>query len=383
MYFQVCAVKIWFIAGILFGISPNLLAGSSVPGCRLDNTLAEAVSGALNSASKAYVDLGKPSLFDHIVVNPTKENKEPRTLTAYIVTDASKEAVNQQGCSKFPARKDEQLDNLSVRGGCVVTAIEGLEVRCSADAVKIFGDLHQRPGRAHPALLYVLAHELGHLYQRRLGEYAGRIERIDLKNDTAIKLSILREACDPASTKHEEEADAMAIQILTRLLPLPPYREPTFSEQGSVYWSIDQLNLAANAWQTATLEREFISQPKPHPSFVPTEFPTPQETVARNAKLFVCDVLTHTKGTVLYPGKSATHPPLEQRIRKIAEALRPIAASLPTAGAEQQFKSVAVLQEQISPILNTIYRETGVYMEAVQDNICTRVNGDKPIEGCN
>lgn len=370
------------IGGILLAGMSSLHAVERVPECRMNNTLAGDVSGALKAAAKAYAELGKPLFFDNVAVNPIKTVTEPRTLVAYIVSDAPKDRVTPQGCAKSPARKDDQLDDISVRGGCVVVAVDSMEIRCSADAVKIFGDLRQRPGRAHPALLYVLAHELGHLHQRRIGEYAGRVELVDLKNDTATKLSILRDSCDPASTKHEEEADAMALQVLTRLLPLPPYREPLFSEQGSVYWSVDQLNLAANAWQETVLEREFISQPTPHPSFIPTEFPTPKLNVEDNAKRFVCDVLNRKEGTVFYPGKSATHPPLERRIRKVAEALRPIAASLPTARTEEQFKSVAVLQEQVSPILNTIYRETGAYLEAVQANICSRVNGDTPAEGC-
>ncbi len=375
-------LKAAVIGGILLAGVSSSRADERVPECRMDNALAGEVSGALNAAAKAYAELGEPLLFDDLAVNPTKAVTHPRTLVAYIVTDAPKEGVTPQGCAKSPAQKDDQLDDLSIRGGCVVVAVDSMEIRCSADAVKIFGDHRQRPERAHPALLYVLAHELGHLHQRRIGDYAGRVERIDLKNDRSTKLSILRDSCDPVSTKHEEEADVMALRVLTRLLSLPPYREPTFSEQGSVYWNVDQLNLAANAWQETALEREFISQPIPHSSFVPTEFPTPKLDVERNAKRFVCDVLTRKEGVVLYPGKSASHPPLEQRIRKVAEALRPIAASLPTAGAEQQFKSVAVLQEQVSPILNTIYRETGVYLEALQADICLRVNGDNPIEGC-
>lgn len=382
MRFHAYPLKTTIFGGLLMAGVATSQSAELVPECRMNNDLTDKVSRALNAAAKAYTDIGKPLLFDKVAVNPTTVVTEPRTLTAYVVTDATMDGVTQEGCVKSPVRKDEQLDDLSVRGGCVVVAVNNMEIRCSADAVKIFGDLSQRSGRDHPALLYVLAHELGHLLQRRIGEYAGRVEHIDLKNDTAIKLSILRDSCDPVSTKHEEEADAMAVKVLTRLLPLPPYREPIFSEQGSVYWSVDQLSLAANSWQETALAREFISQPTPHPSFLPTEFPTPKSKVERNAKRFVCDVLTRKKGTVLYPGKSATHPPLEQRIRKVAEALRPIAATLPNSGSDQQFRSVAVLQEQVSPILNTIYRETGAYLEAVQANICSRINGDMPTKGC-
>jgi len=115
---------------------------------------------------------------------------------------------------------------------------------------------------------------------------------------------------------------------------------------------------------------------------VPTEFPTAPSTVTRNAKSFVCDVLTKRTGTIAYPGRSTTHPPLEVRMQRVAEALRPLAATLPKAGAKEEYKPVAVLQEQLSDIFAFMYRETGIYLEAVQSAICTRVNGDRPAEGC-
>lgn len=355
---------------------------ASIPACRLDSSLAETVARPVTLASEAYRAMGKDLPFDSIAVNPGNAALGARVLAVQVVKDASKEGVSSEGCLTRTPGKSEPLDDRSVRGGCVVVAVERPQIRCSADAVRVFGELRNRPGREHPALLYVLAHELGHLHQRRLGEYAGRVERIDLSAKPADKLQFLKDACLPASTKREEEADAFALQVLIRLLIAPPYREPLFSEQGSLYWSIDQMNLAANTWRQQSLEREFISQAKPHPSFVPTEFPTSKAKVDTNAKRFVCDVLKQSKGSVLYPGKSASHPPLEQRIRRIAEALKPIAAGLPKAGAKQEFKSVAVLQEQISPILSQIYRETGVYLEGVQDGICTRVNSDTPAGGC-
>jgi hypothetical protein len=231
-------------------------------------------------------------------------------------------------------------------------------------------------------LLYVLSHELAHVYQRRIGEYEGRAERIELGLDTANKIKILREACDPASTRREEEADAISIQIIVSLLRASPYREPVFSERGSFYWNVDLLAAASDTWRKTALEREFISQPKVHASFIPTEFPTPPRTIDAHAKRFVCDVLTKRKGAISYPSKSVTHPPLEQRLRRIAEALRPIAETLPNSGAQQDFLPLAHLQQDVSPIFTQIYRETGVYLEALQDRICTMVNGPKPYASC-
>jgi len=169
---------------------------------------------------------------------------------------------------------------------------------------------------------------------------------------------------------------------LTRLLAGPPYREPVFSERGSLYWNIDLLAVATDAWRKAALEREFMSQPAIHASFNPTEFPTPAATIQRNAKRFVCDVLTKRRGTILYPGKSATHPRVEQRLQRIAEALTPIAKGLPATGAARDFEPVARLQGDLSPIFTHIYRETGAYLEALQVQICTAANAANPQASC-
>jgi len=354
------------------------VAAQAVPDCRMDDTASALVAQTLNLAARTYKDLGKELPFDRVVVNPRGHPTDSRTLRAYIVTDASSDGVGSNGCATRPTTAGEPLDALSVRGGCVVVSAERAEVRCSSKAVAVFGAIGKEPGRASPALLYVLSHELGHLHQRAVGEYQGRAIHIDLAQPRDVKLKALQTSCEPASTKREEDADTLAMEVMKRLLPNPPYHEPLFSEQGSLLWSVDQLVLAASAWQEASLEVEFLSRPKVHPSFVPTEFPTPSAKVKANARKFVCDTLTGTNGSISHPLQSATHPALDQRMGRIAAALKPIAASLPNDTQRTQFESVARLQSQLSPIFSHIYRETGVYMGAVQDAVCTLVNAAAP-----
>lgn len=376
--------RAWTFGGLLAITSSGVMAGASPapPRCRLDDRDAALVRRTLEDATAAYAAMGKPLPFDDVIVNPAPTAGSARSLRVFIVKDAAKEGTTKDGCVKSSLQGDDLLDTWSVRGGCVVTATDALELRCSSQAVRIFGDMKGRPDSANPALLYVLAHELGHVSPARVGEYSGRLERIDLSKPTGEKLNQLRDACEPADVKLEAAADAMSTQVLTALVPKPPYREPAFSQQGSVYWAIDQLYLAANSWQGAAMAREFMSQPKPHASFIATEWPTPPEMVDANARRFVCEVLTQRKGVVQYPLRAIDHPPLEQRMRAVAEALKPVAASLPKSDGTQQFQSIAVLQEKLSPIFTTIYRENGVYLEALRRNICTRVNGETPTEQC-
>ena len=353
------------------------------PACRLDAEGAEAAAKTIGLALRAYADLGTSLPISDVVVNPSSSQLPARTLGIYVLSDASASAVGKDGCprTKIPLVNGEELDAVSVRGGCVAAA-DKLEVRCSSSAVQLFGRQGDRPALANPALLYLMAHELWHIKQQRPGEYAGRVELINLKQPREAKLQALQASCEPGMTKAEEDADRNAVRVLAQLLPVPPYREPMFSAQGSVLWGADQLNLAANTWRKVALEREFISQPKPHKTFLPIELPTPAATVKKNAKTFVCDVLTKQSGLVAYPGRASTHPPLEIRMQRVAEALRPLAAGLPKAGAKEEYKPIAVLQEELSDIFTFMYRETGVYLEAVKSAICTRVNSDHPTMGC-
>lgn len=367
------------------GVSPARAQDTPMapPACRLDAEGAAAAAKTISAALKAYAALGSALPIDEVIINPGPRQVPAKALGVYVVSDASASSTGRDGCVRStPALvKGQELDGFSVRGGCVASA-DMLEVRCSSSAVQSFGKQGDRPGLANPALLYLLAHELWHIKQRRPGEYAGRVELIDLKMPRKEKLQTLQASCEPGMTKNEEDADRNAIRVLAHLLPEPPYRESLFSAQGSVLWGADQLNLAANSWRKDVLEREFISQPKPHGSFVPTEYPMPEDRVHRNAKTFVCEVLTKRTGFVAYPGRATTHPPLELRMQRVAEALRPLASGLPKTGAAEEYKPVAALQEKLSDVFTFIYRETGVYLEAVQGEICTRVNSDRPTDGC-
>jgi len=353
-----------------------------VPACRIDDTFKPLVGQTLDRSIRSYDKLGNHLPIRRIAVNEEVASDDAGVLHVVIVRDAGQRAVSSEGCATAPMAVGEPLDPLSVRGGCAVTAIESMELRCSSGALEVFTSSTQRRGRASPTLLYVLSHELAHVYQRWIGHYAGGVERVELAQERTIKIRALREGCDPVSTNREEQADAMALQVLIDLLVAPPYREETFSERGSLYWNIDLLALGSNAWEKYVLESEFAIEPKMHSSFVPTQFPTPARVVDAKARRFVCDILTKRSGSVVYPGKSGTHPPLEQRLRRIAEPLRPVAEQLPLSGAQADFVPVARLQQNVSPILTHIYRETGVFLESLQEKICTAINAPKPEQAC-
>ena len=357
-------------------------AANDIPACRLDDAFKDIVDRTVRRAIRAYQGLGKTLPIETVEVNARSPSRAAKALGVFIVRDAARADVKADGCAGRSPDKSEPLDKLSVRGGCVITATSSMEMRCSSTAVRIFGASRAREGREDPALLYLVAHELAHVVQGYAGAYSGREEPIALKDGQAAKLQMLRDVCDPVSARREEEADAWSLQIMGALLSAPPYREPVFTERGSMYWNIDLLALATNAWQREAFERDVLSAPKLHPAFEPTEFPTPPAKIDAAARRFVCDVLTKSSGTILHPGRPGTHPPLEQRLRRIAEALKPIADKLPETGGDRNFQPIARLQNNLSQVFTKIYQETGVYLEEVQAKICTAVNAPNPVAAC-
>jgi hypothetical protein len=357
-------------------------AEPAIPACRLDSRDATLVKETLERSAAVYKAIGKPLPFDTVAVNPTHASNQLGTLTVYILRDAAAAAAKSNVCARAIPDKEDVLDDLSVTGGCETQLVGAPELRCSSRAVRLFGDRGNKIGRQNPALLYVLSHELGHVYQGARGDYSERVAAFKKAQMESDRLSQLREYCKLDSFQVEKEADEFALDVLTRLLPDAPYREPLFSPQGSMYWNIDQLALASDAWRRDNLEREIVNMPKVHPSFTPTEFPTPPQTVEVNAQRFVCDALGKSGASVRYPGRQVSHPSPEERLQRAAEALRSVAQRLPASGGQTPFAPVARLQQDISPILTEIYRETGAYANTLRKDICTIVNSDAPKAGC-
>ncbi len=349
------------------------------PSCRFDASLKEPVRVALDHALEAF-KLEKISLqFNQGVVNSDK-GVPPGWVGIEVVKDATQDEVDPKGCHKSepPEVRQGSMDQISVRGGCYVSGEVLHLIRCSSAAVEAFraGTSEVRPDS--PALLYVLAHELAHLHQNRRGEFSGRIETIDLHKPKAVRLQQLEQSCAPGLITKEEEADDIALRILKRLLPAPPYRETVFSAKGSMYWNIDRIRLAANEWNRVNLARLNQETVPVHDTFNPNKpisLPATPKLVKSASRRFLCDVLKPTKGSIRYPVRQSTHPSAEARLRKIADVLSASASGLSDSDGSQTFHSIAQLQEGVSPIFAFLDREFGAYAANVHGEICSAVNG--------
>ncbi len=371
------------IEGLPLGHSAEV---APTPSCRFDSSLKEPVRVALDHALEAF-KLEKLSLqFAEGVVNSDKPIP-PGWVGIEVVKDATQDEVDSKGCHKSEPPKVRQgsMDQVSVRGGCYVSGEMANLIRCSSEAVEAFraGTSEKRP--ESPALLYVLAHELAHLHQNRRGEFSGRIETIDLQKPKAVRLQRLEQICAPGLITKEEEADDIALRILRRNLPAPPYRETVFSAKGSMYWNIDRIRLAANAWHRVNLARLNHETVPVHDTFNSNKhisLPATPKLVKSASKRFLCDVLKPAKRSIRYPVRQSTHPSAEARLRKIADVLSASASGLSDSDGSQMFHPIAQLQEGVSPIFAFIDREFGVYVDDVHGEICSAVNGGLVEEMC-
>jgi hypothetical protein len=372
-----------FLAVLVALLLPHSVHADEVPACRLDHQSDKVVKTTVERALASYKASGKDIGLDQVAVNPVAgAPTDSRSLTVYVITNAAEDGIDAKRCATKKFNKGEALDSLSVTGACSVVSIDRRTIVCSADAVKIFAFAGEGAERASPALLYVLSHEIGHIYQKKMARYSGHVINIALASDAGVKLEQLRSRCTPTDTELEAQADEYSLDVLRRSLAHAPYREHVFSEQGSLFWNIDLLALAADKWAVASIEQEFMGKAKLHKSFEPTEFPTSAHKIKLAARKLVCEVITSKKGAILVPQVSTSHPSAEQRLRRIAEVLKPVARALPKNGGSQEFKPVVRIQQDLSPIFTQIYRETGVYMEALEGEICTLVNAPEPRSAC-
>src|SRR5581483_9102859 len=113
-------------------------AVSPIPTCRLDNSNNKIIQLTLKRAIDAYAALNKALPIAAIAVNPPSPSTDGKTLDVYVVKDAANGTTDAAGCaSRIPSATDS-VDPISVRGGCIITAVERMELRCSSSAVDIF-----------------------------------------------------------------------------------------------------------------------------------------------------------------------------------------------------------------------------------------------------
>lgn len=377
-------------------ISKNLNNLSQTPYCRLDSSLRRPVTRAILDTVEVYKKRGISLPFETIEINSEKPTASS-VLRVEIVKDATRDKVDSNGCLVNDRNQfgKEVLDDFSVEGGCYISQDSPNLLRCSQGTLRaIIGDSLNNPV-ASPGLLYVIAHELAHLHQNAPRAFIGKSKTITLSDSKESKLNQIIMACNPSDEsigiEMEEEADVLALIVLKEKLGVDPYKEPFFSPRGSMYWNIDKIRLAADKVQKWVAKTSVEYSGIVHPLFDPDSkltLPASEGYVKWAANKFICDVLTESKGKIIYPLRQSTHPAPELRMMKVAEALENEALKLDSQGGSRDYeralgvKPLAQLQENLGSIFTFMDKEYGKYFQALHREICTISRADDPLPDC-
>ncbi len=398
LFYRITApALVFFLLISSLPITKALNLSSETPYCRLDSSLQRLVQGAILDAVEVYKKRGISLPFETIIINPEKPTAAS-VLRVEIVKDATRDKVNSRGC--LVNDRDwfgkSELDVFSVEGACYIPENSHNLMRCSQGALRtIIGD-NLNDTKASPGLLYVIAHELAHLHQNTARAFIGRSKTITLSDSRASKLNQIKEPCKPDKEnigviEQEEEADDLALIVLKEKLGTDRYREPLFTPRGSMYWNIDNIRLAAARIQKWVEKTKVNYGGLVHPLFDPDSkrvLPPSQEYIKWAAQKFICDVLTESKGKLVYPLRQSTHPAPELRMMKVAEELEKEAPKLVDRGGSRDYQRVPglgalpQLQEDTGSIFAFMDREYGKYFQALHREICTVLNSDDPLPDC-
>lgn len=126
-------MKIFLLSFI--ALYSHLGFASSIPACRLDNTLADEVHAVVQNALVAYGRIGIGISYDEILVNP--KTKKNNALNILLVRDAKKSELGTNGCftsTPYLGRYVSNSDRHSISKSICIARTAN-EIQCSADAL--------------------------------------------------------------------------------------------------------------------------------------------------------------------------------------------------------------------------------------------------------
>jgi|CXWL01.1.fsa_nt_gi hypothetical protein len=316
-----------------------LTASLEIPLCRYDDTLVADVRSAADLARRTIAPF-----LDGVAINP-RTTPDARTLTVEIVRTPG-------GCGV-----GDPPDELSVTDGVCFAERGAPRIRCSAEALNALTEGDRKGGRASSALLYVIAHEVGHVQQGKAGEFQGKRAVVHLQRTEHAKWLELRQLCRAPNVDLlalEEQADLQALTVLERAVDLDRYRDPMLSPQSAIYMFVERLRLAAHAlttWENAPQG----DLRRPTALTVQTFDPTP-ENIERTSRRLLCQVRTSTNGILGLPNAPDTHPDEPSRLAAISTTLQRKAKQHPVGrlGRPREVPDITQIDETLIPTIGAI-----------------------------
>ncbi|HSK78322.1 MAG TPA: hypothetical protein VLQ45_17855 [Thermoanaerobaculia bacterium] len=341
---------------IAFALLAATAAGfPATPACRLDGELAAEVRQAATAALRSWTDekSGTEPRFHGVEVNPTGE--APGLLAVELVSDAAADAVDPQGCLRPDAPTatgSGRPDPWTVLGVCRADSARGNRIRCSASALRALTQADRAAERPSPALLYLLAHEIAHLYQGTAASFAGPALILDTGTAPAARWRQLRPICQAAGNRQltlEEEADQKAVAVLETALPSDAYRKPVLSPQASLYALVAEIRDAAAALTSWEAGEE---APLPPPVALRLQTLEPDdENITRTATRLLCEVFGNGGGRLILSNVPGTHPTAVARLSEISGRLQKAAAGLPFGRLASPLPGTEAVVDQLDETL--------------------------------
>jgi hypothetical protein len=354
----------WWVISICVFFSAAVFGQTVDTKCH-DNLYADIIKLTVQSSLDAFAKNKINLPFDSVIINPTQPIQDNQLVV---------ELISNNG---------PQCQSQVPLGVCSVSKRESNKIKCDAQALTIFSPLT----RPNPSLLYLFAHEIGHIHQRQSGTFTPQLSSINLGDSVPNRIKTIKNGCDRllyrSQVKQENEADDLALLVLKSLLLSAPYSEPTFSERGALYWNLDLIRMVAEKLKNVSFQSHENSEMNIHPVFDPNTVPRlstepDNQYIEWSSHRFLCDVTTQEIGNITYPLRQSTHPSAESRMKKIADRLSEHAETLPGIAdypdRQSTLSAIAMLQEKVSPIFSFMDQRFGEYFSQVHAAVCTNVN---------
>jgi len=277
--------------------------------CRLDNTLPAPIPAALTSAWEVAA-LQYPRAPKSIAINPLSAS---HALAVFFVKDQLSSAA-RCGISTPPNGdgSSREFDTQTVIGLCQARP-QTRTLICSSNAVRALLDLERKTSAEFaargnrvqavemdnsPSLIYLFAHEFGHILLEHSGAYFDGVMSVHLSENRAMNIEAFARACeaDDDQIQREAAADAFAFKTARDVFARPPFRSESSligaisSNSELIYWT----NKAFAGW-SAQYYGDFQGSPVP------------------NARQ-LCEMTAEKSGTIVSPVFGGGHPQLWSRL---------------------------------------------------------------------
>jgi Tfp pilus assembly protein PilF len=342
---------------------PTPFSKLAVDTCRLDDSMPPAVLAALatawDSASSTYPNASKSA-----IVNPTGATDKQ---AVFFLKDR---LIDGAHCGAQPTPGDgspRTFDMQTIVGLC--QARSGAVV-CSSDAVRALLDIETQIEKEFarrgnplpvsqaghsPSLIYLFAHEFGHVLLKHPGSFSDGVTVIHLSSARADNIGAFAQACeaDNDQIQREAEADSFAFNVAKDVFSRPPFHLPGSSlisaisgNSEIIYWT----DKSFSGW-AADYYGDFQGSPIP------------------NARQ-LCEMVSLKSGTLVSPVFGGSHPKLFTRLASEVSQASKYIADLQSAGPVSDAEKAVARAWEHNRVMDSIFAQQ---LDQATATFCRRV----------